>query len=150
MSRNVDILLPVFLTPPAPPPPPTVARHEYSIVTGERSGIFGYWFNNIGNITDSSYALPNSVTAIIRQTMYINGKLRYLVSSGGVSTSSPDQFPSSIEIIFGGSKSIFDSPEAPASYGQGIGRDYAHRSGSASASSTIGANGRTLQVRIID
>ena len=119
------LLIP-FFTAASAAPPTRVARHSYSITVGQRSGVTGYWFNNIGSITNATYNLPNSVSAIIRQSMVLGVEFRFLVSSGGVTTSTPGQFPSRIVCTRGANSVSFvrADPVQIASFGQGIGMDF--------------------------
>lgn len=61
--------------------------------------------------------------------MVVNGPLRFLIFGGGINTGSSDQFPTEIRLTYNGAVSIWTNPTNPASYGQGIGRDYTLRSG---------------------
>ena len=105
---------------------PVAPYHSYTITVGQRSGITGYWFNNIGNITDATYNLPNTISAIIRQSMILGEEFRFLISSGGVTVSSLDQFPTRIVCTRAGRSVVFvrADPVQIASFGQGIGMDY--------------------------
>ena len=106
------------------------STHDYSITTGARSGIVGYWFNNIGTIdSGETFALPNENTGTIRQTMQLRGALRLTVAGNGLGAGAGDQFPDTIECTFGGAVSVWGSPTPPAVYGQGTGRDYSLSSG---------------------
>ena len=146
---SIAALLPFFMAADEPPAPVGALRHTYSITVGTHgSGIRGYWFNNIGNISNSAYALPNGVNAIIRQTMLLtDGDFRFLVSSGGATTSSLDQFPTRIEIQRNADIASFTrkSPVEIASFGQGIGMDFELSSGNAAA---ILTNNTTVTCRL--
>ena len=139
---NLRALIPFFMA--RGTAPVGTLRHSYSIdVGGPSRGIIGYWFNNLGSITNANYILPNGTSAIIRQTMVDDpsavggsiepGEMRFLLSSGGVSTSSVDQFPIRIVCSLSRGASVEFVPHSPdqiASFGQGIGRDYDRSSGS--------------------
>ena len=125
MSNNVELLLPVFMRARAPSPV-GVLRHTYSITSVTGRGVTGYWFNRVGSITDSTYTLPNSVTAIIRQTMILGEELRFLLSAGGLTVNSADQFPIRIVATRGANSVTFvrSDPLQINTFGQGTGIDY--------------------------
>ena len=101
-------------------------RHSYSITVGQRDSIRGYWDNNIGTITGANYNLPNGVSARIRQSMILGEEFRFLVASGGVSTSTPDQFPIRIVCTRADNEVQFvrSDPIMIAQFGQGTGMDF--------------------------
>ena len=119
-------LLPFFLQAPAATP-----DHTYRISCGSRSGIIGYWFNNIGSVNDETYTLPNGVSATVRQTMtgspIGSNELRFLLNACGLGTGDTDQFPTRIEVENSRGSRLEFIPKSPieiSSFGQGIGQDY--------------------------
>lgn len=129
MSRNADLLLPLFASQAAPPPPtPTRPDHTYTITVGTHaSGIIGYWYNNIGSIVGDTYNLPNSVSAIVRQTMTgggVGAVLRFVLSSGGLTVNSVDQFPATITTTSAGAMITWTRPASIRTVGQGFSADY--------------------------
>ena len=134
-------------------------RHTYTITVGMSAVLQGYWLNNLGNITDATYALPNGSDAVIRQTMISNpsavgggvaapNELRFLINQSGLGIGDVAQFPRRLVVSRGTDEAVCEpqSPDQIAAFGQGIGRDYARMSGTALA--TIFANTETVTVKL--
>ena len=134
----------LFLGQPAPPSP-SAAYHTYTITVGTGGGVvprevdyFGYWDNNIGNIQNATYQLPNGSNAVIRQTMWNSiettvselsylhhDEMRFLLRQGGLSTADTDQFPDRIRLTNGANVvNLVPEPGEIHAFGQGIGQDY--------------------------
>ena len=123
-------LLPFFL-PKGEEPPELTLTHTYTITVASGRGQIGYWFNNIGSITEATFTIPNGSAATIRQTMVAGGvganQMRWLMFSGAnINVNTIDQFPVEIKIISGGRSAIaiMQNPVEISSFGQGIGVDY--------------------------
>lgn len=131
-------------------PPPATAAHTYSITVGAHgSGIVGYWFNNIGSIARGTYNLPNSVSAIVRQTMTgggVGANLRFVLSSGGLTTNSIDQFPATIVTERAGTSITWTRPSSLGTVGQGLSANYTTRQ--TTLITTVFQNNTTVTVQL--
>ena len=122
------------------------SNHNYSITSGVRGSIVGYWFNNIGSIdSGETFTLPNGNTGTIRQTMRLNSLLRIVFAGSGLGTGAADQFPDTISCDFNGAVSEWGSPTSPAVFGQGTGRDYTLQSGT----DPFAVANRSIAVRLV-
>ena len=106
--------------------PSLTVRYTATVTSASGRGFLGYWHNNIGSIAQATYTLPNSVSAIIRQCMTSeNGTgLIFVLSSGGLTTSSIDQFPVQVRVTSGSNSISYDRPSSLSTVGQGIRGNY--------------------------
>ena len=115
-------------------------NHSYSITSGARSGITGYWDANIGSITDANYTTPNGTSVRIRQSMVVSSNFRFLINGSGIGSGSADQFPTEIRLTYNGAESVWSNPGSVNVFGQGAGRDYTLTSGT----NPLTASGRSI------
>lgn len=136
---SLALAVPFFAGGTATPLPAGVLRHTYSIQCGASSGFIGWWDLNMGSVVSgATFNLPNGVEATIRQTFVDDPnhpnvnldpfELRWLIRARGLGVGDVAQFPIRITCTdTGGDHAEFrpQTPDQIASFGQGIGRDYA-------------------------
>ena len=117
------------------------AYHTYTITTGDRGGIIGYWDNNIGTITNEDVTLSDGSTAEIRQSMVISGVFRFLYRTQNRPLS---VFPATITTERAGTSILWTRPSTTQNFGQGTGADYTTTQTSDVA--TVFQNGVTISI----
>ena len=115
--------------------------HTYTITTGDRGGIIGYWDNNIGTITNEDVTLSDGSTAEIRQSMVISGVFRFLYRTQNRPIS---VFPATITTERAGTSILWTRPSTTQNFGQGTGADYTTTQTSDVA--TVFQNGVTISI----
>ena len=122
------------------------AYHTYTITAGDRSGIIGYWDNNIGTITNENAPLIGAGgTAEIRQSMTLSGIFRFLF---GTQNRPLSVFPATITTERAGTSILWTRPSTTQNFGQGTGLDYTTTQTSDVV--TVFQNGVTINISLFE